>query len=62
MQISHNKQQANHNDDGRQKSNKAEAAAAAAAVVVTARAHSPQTNEPRMTKETSGNGYRKRVK
>ena len=45
------------------KTNEAEAAAAAAAaVVVTARAHSPQTNEPRMTKETSGNGYRKRVK
>ena len=43
---------------------KVAAAAAVTAVVVVARAHSPQTNEPQVTKETSGNGYtgRKQVK
>ena len=49
-QVSH-KQQAYHVDDDSQKVYEAvAAAAAAAAVLVAARAHSPQMNEPRMTK------------
>ena len=53
------KKQANHDGDNDiQKTEEAEAAAAAAAAVVAARAPSPQANERRMTKETSGNGYR----
>ena len=61
-QVSHNKQQANHDDDDSRKTNEAEAAAAAAAAAVAARPPSPQTNDPRITKETHGNGYRKKVK
>ena len=39
-----------------------EAAAVAAAVDVLAKPPSPQTNDPQMTKETGGNGGRKKVK
>ena len=60
-QVSH-KQQSNHDDDDSHKTNEVEAAAAGDAVVVAAGAPSPQTNEPRITKNTGGNGYRKQVK
>ena len=62
-QVSY-KQQSNHDDDDSQETIEAEAAAAAAAaaVVVVVRVPSPQTKEPRTTKETEGNVYRKQVK
>ena len=45
-----------------EKNDVAEAAAVAAAVDVLAKPPSPQTNDPQMTKETGGNGGRKKVK
>ena len=45
-----------------EKNDVAEAAAVAAAVDVLAKPPSPQPNDPRMTKETGGNGGRKKVK